>query len=251
MDSNYYKEYFELERQHWWFVARAAILRSQIARLNPATRLKILNVGAATGATTEMLSAFGEVTSVEYDLHCCEFLRKELKMEVIHASVTELPFANDSFDLVCAFDVVEHVEDDKEATRELRRVCKRQGLVMCTVPAFNFLWSDHDTVNHHVRRYTSKSFKNLFPEAETIVFSSYFNSLLFLPVSIFRLLTRVFKNKSKIIRQGSGSDFSISMFNWVEPFFLRIFLIENTWLKRGIPAPIGISYLLAWKKPSA
>jgi ubiquinone/menaquinone biosynthesis C-methylase UbiE len=73
----------------------------------------------------------------------------------------ELPFKDEEFDLICAFDVIEHVEDDLLGIREMKRVCKNEGLMVLTVPAYMFLWSHHDEVNQHYRRYTLKNLKNL------------------------------------------------------------------------------------------
>src|ERR1700754_4006597 len=113
MQADYYKEYYELERTNWWFTARKQILRDQLIRLFPRQKnLKILNVGAALGASTILLQEFGEVVSIEYSKDCCDFVNQNLGLHFIHGSITELPFENNSFDLVCAFDVVEHVQDD-------------------------------------------------------------------------------------------------------------------------------------------
>src|SRR5690242_8960201 len=107
MDKGYYVEYYRLEREHWWFRARKNIIFNHIRSLTSSRDLKILNIGAATSASSEMLSYFGEVTSLEYDKDCCEFVKRMSGKEFICASITELPFADGSFDLVCAFDVIE------------------------------------------------------------------------------------------------------------------------------------------------
>ena len=77
MDSNYYKVYFDLERNHWWFLARNEIIRSQVEELFQAKgrALKIINVGVATGASSEILANFGEVTSIEYEQDCIDYTK--------------------------------------------------------------------------------------------------------------------------------------------------------------------------------
>ncbi|MEL7163261.1 MAG: methyltransferase domain-containing protein, partial [Bacteroidota bacterium] len=116
MNKEYYAEYSVRERQHWWFLARLEILRDRVARFRPTLRqdepLRILNAGIATGATSLMLADFGEVTNLEYDADCCTFVRDKLGLEVVNGSLTELPFPDGTFDLICAFDVVEHIEAD-------------------------------------------------------------------------------------------------------------------------------------------
>lgn len=246
MDINYFKEYYTLERCHWWFTARKKILESQIQNLVTTSPLKILNIGVATGSTSEMLSKYGEVTSVEFDHDCCEFLRSELKMDVIEGSITALPFPAEAFDLICAFDVVEHVAEHEKAVAEMKRVCKNQGTLFCTVPAFNFLWSQHDEINHHVRRYTGSEFSNLFSSSGKITYSTYFNCFLFFPVAFFRLISRILP--SAIKRKGAGSDFTIHGSEVFSNVFYKIFSAENVLLKRQCSLPFGISYLLIWKK---
>jgi ubiquinone/menaquinone biosynthesis C-methylase UbiE len=163
MKAEYYQEYYHLERKNWWFLARKEILRDQLkSLLRGKGSLNILNVGAALGASTLMLQEFGNVTSLEYNKECCDFVKEKLGMDFINGSITELPFDDNKFDLVCAFDVVEHVEEDALAIRELHRVCKPGGYTFTTVPTFRFMWSEHDEINEHVRRYTMKSYLALF-----------------------------------------------------------------------------------------
>ena len=164
MDINYYKEYATLERQHWWFKVRGKIISRLISASiqNKENKpLTILNIGAATGKTSELLSKFGKVTSLEYDQDCCNYANEQFNLTIIHGSILDLPFKDEEFDLVCAFDVIEHVEDDLSGVHEMKRVCKRDGQIVLTVPAYLFLWSHHDIVNHHFRRYTLKSLKDL------------------------------------------------------------------------------------------
>ena len=116
---------------------------------------------------------------------------------VTEASIIKLPFENNSFDLVCAFDVIEHVNEDTIAVEELWRVCKPGGNVCITVPAFQALWGTHDIVNGHKRRYTKKELQKLVAEKNDgdILYSSYFNFILFIPIFLFRKITSLFKTK--------------------------------------------------------
>ena len=244
MKAEFYREYYSLEREHWWFLARKKILQEQIRILFPEKRtLNILNVGAAFGATTIMLQEFGEVVSVEYNKECCEYVKENLKMDFIHGSITSLPFQANAFDLVCAFDVVEHVQDDKTAISELHRVCKQGGYVFTTVPAFQFLWSDHDLINEHVRRYKLRKFLDLFDDSvANILYKTYFNFFLFIPVATFRILMSLVKSGNKKgKRRSDNSRVSKGFFSKI---LYRVFSSETYLLNKRMKLPFGISIMV-------
>lgn len=244
MERNYFKEYFELERSHWWFLVRRDIIVGHLKTITKGkSNLKILNVGAATGYSSEFLQKFGEVVSVEYDKDCCEFVSKQLGKNFINASITALPFDNASFDLVCAFDVIEHVEEDQLAVQELKRVTLEGGLICTTVPAYGFLWSQHDDINHHVRRYTRPGFRKLFISDGAIMKASYFNTLLFLPIAIFRILSQGQKRKAS-----PSSDFGVGTNSLASSIARFFFSLEVPILATGISFPFGVSILLSWRK---
>ncbi len=193
----------------------------------------------------------GNVTSLEYDKECCEFLRNVVDMDVVNGSLTELPFANATFNVVCAFDVIEHIDEDQLAMKEINRVLKPNGFVFLTVPAFGFLWSHHDEVNHHFRRYTLQELQRLVEKnGINVTFRSYFNFFLFLPVLALRLLTKAIpKRTSSSSKESTGSDFEyFQSSETLNNILFQIFKCENGFLKRGIRFPAGVSALLIGSK---
>jgi SAM-dependent methyltransferase len=250
MEKQYYKEYYFLERQHWWFKERIEILENLLIKKikkDFPKPYKILNTGVATGATSEMLEKFGEVISLEFDKDCCDFLISNLNIKAINASITDMPFPDESFDLVCAFDVIEHVEDDHAALREIKRVLKPDGVLFVTVPAFNYLWSQHDVVNHHFRRYTMTSMAALIKEGGLkSVFRSYFNFFLFPPIFAIRTLSKLLPHSPKKDTAGSDFDF-LKGRPAVNNIFYRIFKIEKRLLPK-IRLPFGVSLIFIAKK---
>jgi len=247
MDKNYYLEYFYLERSNWWFRARLNILASQIKKVfKGRTNLNILNIGVATGATSQMLAQFGNVKSVEYDADCYAFVKQQLAIDIEQGSILNLRFKNETFDLVCAFDVIEHVEDDKKAVEEMHRVCKTNGIVMVTVPAFMSLWSQHDVVNHHYRRYKLNELNLLFGQNMQLMCKSYFNSILFLPIYAVRKAGKLFPALFK--RDGSGSDFGMFKLKLLDTVFYYVFMIEKPLLLMGLKLPFGVSAIIIAKK---
>lgn len=249
MDKSYYIEYYDLERKHWWFQVREQIILDQIRNRFGLSKqpFKILNVGIATGRTTEVLMQFGEVTSIEYDKECCTFTRERTGLDVQEGSILELQFNDNSFDLVCSFDVVEHVQDDALAVRELKRVCKPGGVVFITVPALMSLWGKHDEVNHHFKRYKIEEIDTLFGNTDvTLLKRSYFNSILFVPIWIVRVLSRTFP--SLFARNKSGSDFTLlKQDSLISKFFYKLFYLEKKWLETR-SFFVGVSVLYAVRK---
>lgn len=245
MNKDYYKEYYYYERENWWFKVRYRIIDYFLGKhITNRENLRILNIGVATGHSTEILMKYGDVKSLEYDSDCCKFTREMLNIEIIEGSIKALPFSNEEFDVVCAFDVLEHIDDDKLAVSEIRRVCKKNGLVFITVPAFMTLWSRHDEINFHFRRYRKKQILNLFGNFRNL-HHTYFNTFLFLPIFIFRSITRLFPDFRKT---ETGSDFSVlpkkSILN---KFFFTLFNLEYQTLKI-VKYPFGVSYLYVGQK---
>lgn len=247
MDKNYYKDYYNLERKHWWFRAREAIIIDALKRKIDITKpLNILNVGCATGRSSEYLSVFGKVTSVEYDKDCCDFLLKETTIKPINASATALPFIDEEFDLVCAFDVIEHIDEHQLAAKEICRVVKNNGYLFITVPAYMSLWSKHDVINHHYRRYKMRELNALFKNIQNIHIThyTYFNTLFFPLIWLARKLSNIIFKNQKI----ATSDFNDPEKNKISDFVLyRIFLMEK-FLLRYFKFPFGVSAMLIAKK---
>ncbi len=250
MDKSYYERYYTFEREHWWFSARAEILMSHIRRVFAQRKdLTILNVGAATGYSSVLLQQFGVVTSVEFDEDCCVFTRNTVKIPIQQGSILDLDFPDNTFDLVCAFDVIEHVEDDRLAVAEMRRVAKIGGVLCVAVPALSFLWSEHDVVNHHFRRYSSKILRGLLSKDNELIFQSYFNFWLFFPIAIIRILTRLLTKKHLAQPENTQSDFdNFKNGSFLNAVLYHVFLSENIFLKKFIRLPIGVSLLSSWRK---
>jgi SAM-dependent methyltransferase len=243
MNKEYVKEYVALETAHWWFKVRQKIILQILQKFIPqekTKRLKILNVGIAGGASSNWLSQLGDVVSVENEPAFLEYLHSQ-NFPVTNASITSLPFKDNIFDLVCAFDVIEHVEGHQLAIAELWRVCKLDGSLCITVPAFQSLWSNHDVVNGHQRRYTKNELQNLIG-SNKIIYSTYFNTILFVPIFLFRKAMALFNNKPK----KEESDFSYSKTNSLAGY---VFGIEPL-LLRFIKFPFGVSLIALAKKVS-
>src|SRR5512145_2175825 len=156
MDRVIYERMAATQQVHWWFAGRRAILNRLLPTLRLPPESRILEVGCGTGGNIAVLRKFGSVKAVELDSFARDHVRAAMKIEVAPGSLPDdLPYADRKFDLICLFDVLEHVERDQEALRNLRERLAPNGLLIITVPAYQWLYSSHDAQHHHYRRYTA------------------------------------------------------------------------------------------------
>ena len=181
MERSYYQEYFFFEQDNWWFVSRRRILVSLLRHFLPRRNdLQILDAGCGTGINLEYLAEFGNVVGADNSEEAIEFCRKRGNASVVRTDLCDLEWKDDHFDLVTALDVIEHIDRDEVAVRELARVTKPGGHLLVTVPAFPALWSEHDEINHHRRRYRAATLRDLLlSHGCEIVKFTYMNAFLF------------------------------------------------------------------------
>lgn len=227
-------------------------IRQLLADRTDTKPLKVLNVGVATGYTSVLLKEFGEISSIEYEESCYDFVKENVEdIGLQLGSILELPFDDNSFDLVCAFDVVEHVIEDDVAVSELKRVCKDDAFVVITVPAFMSLWSNHDEINHHIKRYRKNEILELFNDPANIQYTGYFNFWLFPLVWIFRKLNNLFSVTDKTHDEDEvSSDLTVmSKPGLISKLIYKLFASESGRVLKGKSFPFGVSILTSWKKP--
>jgi SAM-dependent methyltransferase len=182
MERIVYQEMAELDDRHWWYRARRQIIADLIRReAQLPSKAEILEIGCGTGHNLEMLSGFGHVEGLELDDEARALSEKRLGRKVMSSPLPELAGVPDShYDLIGAFDVIEHIEDDRAALASIAAKLGPGGTFMMTVPAHQWMWSAHDAVNHHKRRYSKRALRRLI-EGSPLQLKriGYFNSLLF------------------------------------------------------------------------
>ena len=194
MERAVYDSMAELDERHWWYRARREVLAALIRRrARPPGQAKILEIGCGTGHNLAMLAQFGEVDALEVDAGARALAEKRLGRPVMSAPLPALSgVAEAHYDLIGAFDVIEHIADDKAAIASIAKRLRPGGKLVVAVPAHQWMWSAHDTVNHHHRRYSKRCLKRLIEgsplKLEAIGF---FNSLLFPLAVAQRLASRV------------------------------------------------------------
>ncbi len=158
MEATEVRKLAELEDEHWWYRERRHLLEREVRGLRPGTAL---DVGAAGGGNTRVLRRMGwRAIALEYGAEGAGVAR-ERGLATLRGDATALPVADSSIDLVVAFDVLEHLDDDGAAVREVHRVLRRGGRYLVAVPCDPRLWSAHDEAVGHVRRYTRAGLTSL------------------------------------------------------------------------------------------
>ncbi|MBA3676053.1 MAG: class I SAM-dependent methyltransferase [Sphingosinicella sp.] len=198
MERVVYDRMAELDGLHWWYRARREILARLIERRIALPKdARILEIGCGTGHNMLMLRRFGAVDAIEIDPAARALASQRLGKPVGDAPLPKLPGVEDgAYDLVAILDVLEHVGPDREALESIARKLKPGGRILITVPAHPWMWSAHDVVNHHQRRYTMKTLKSVIGRAGLkLDMVSYFNSLLFPLAAAARLAGRITGNK--------------------------------------------------------
>lgn len=229
---------FEVDEHHWWYRGRRVIIGRELERLGLPPELRILDAGCGSGRTMLDLAPLGEVSGIEYDADAAALARSRGDFEVEQGVVEELPWEDDSFDLVTCLDVIEHTRDDVVSLKELRRVTRPGGVLLVTVPAYQWLWSRHDVANQHYRRYSRRTLANSLSAAGWHVErTTHFNSLLLPAAVLVRMLER-----DKPVDDDYRSDLELGS-GWLNRLLELPLQAEARWLESGHTLPAGLSLL--------
>lgn len=186
MESAEYARMHALETEYWWFAGRRAIIEQLLnATINSAhpsstkqggdgnaegeaKALHILDIGCGTGANLGLLRSVvgvgGTVTAMDFSPLALRFAADHVAAPgvlLLQGDALHLPFDDDQFDIVTMLDVLEHLRDDAGALTEVFRVLRPGGQLVFSVPAYQHLWSAHDTALHHFRRYEYHALQRL------------------------------------------------------------------------------------------
>jgi ubiquinone/menaquinone biosynthesis C-methylase UbiE len=262
-----YEVMFDVEDHHWWFVGRRAIVFSQIedalgADSHAASRAKfsseddqsqtelvetralpemrILDIGCGTGATMDRLRRYGLPHGIDLSEIPLRFSRRRGHQRTLRASATELPFDSESFDLVTALDVIEHLDDDARGLSEIHRVLKPGAPAVIFVPAFQSLWGPNDVQSGHRRRYRLDQLRAVIGKAGLrIERISYANIAMFIPIWLGRkMLTLLGRDEQAENRINHPI---------VNNLLAKIFSSEAGWLRKRA-LPFGVSIICVARK---
>jgi SAM-dependent methyltransferase len=221
----------EQTKEHFWFRAKNDLVG---VLMNKACQgksgLRILNIGAGTGDDLGILNQFGANYVVDTNKDALDLISNALCAEKKQADACQLPYGDGFFDAVVAFDVFEHIEDDRQAADEIRRVLKPGGALVFTVPAFPFLYSSHDRALGHFRRYDKSGAEKLLAGFDHARFF-YWNSLLFPLLAATRIMNK--RSKPQVERAGLPA--------WLNFLFYNTILVDNFFIGKNISPLFGSS----------
>ncbi len=249
MDAAEYANIEQLEREHWYYAGKRALVRYWLARTGALGRERtLLDCGAGTGRFAEEMAAECRVLVLDDHEESLRRLRERFSPEqVLKVSATGIPLRDAAVDAITALDVLEHIEDDRGAVREMHRVLKPGGVLVATVPASMALWSDWDVALHHFRRYDRGGFTALFADAAAweILHVNYTNGLAFPAVWAVRKW-RAWRGA------GKKADGAVTKRTedavpaaWLNALLRRAFVATGT---TGVRLPFGVSLVLVARR---
>ena len=237
MEAREIDEMRRLEDRHWWFVGKRLLVAALLGDTLTRSGLRVLDVGCGTGGVLAGLGGgirpFGVDRSTLALAHC----RARGLTAVACSSAGDLPFAAGSFDVVMLLDVLEHFADEQRLLAEIRRLVRTGGRVLVSVPAFQFLWSQHDAVLHHIRRYRAGQLRRVLEQGRfTIERLTYTNAVAFPPAVLVRGILQRFG----LMAGEGGTDFR-EHGALVNDSLVGAYRLEAAALARGLRVPVGLS----------
>ncbi|HEV2477215.1 MAG TPA: class I SAM-dependent methyltransferase [Candidatus Dormibacteraeota bacterium] len=238
-----------MEDIHWWFVARRRIFLSlldEYLKGGSASPPRILDVGCGTGTMLTYLARYGTAEGIDMDEDAIQYCHERGLTRVSQAGAERLPFADGTFGLVTALDVIEHIDDDRAALREVLRVLSPGGSFLVAVPAYRFLWGRQDDINLHKRRYVARELRErLTTTGFEVVRLSYINAVLFPAIAAVRLVRHLIPKPERV-----QSDFSFPAPRPLNFLLGHVFGAER-FMVRQFDLPFGVSIMALARKPLA
>ena len=231
-----------LDESHWWYSGRRRVVRAVLDSVEFPSEPRLLDAGAGSGRTLDELTEYGPVAGIELNPRGVEAARERGHLDVQQGAIEAIPHPDDSFEVVTCLDVIEHTPDDVRSLSELRRVTRPGGVLVVTVPAYPRLWSRHDEVNRHHRRYTRRSLRAAAQAAGwSVERMTAFNATYLVPAALVRIVRRGTNG-------ASPSELALTppALNPVLELPLRA---EAALIARGVSLPAGLSLLAVLRAP--
>lgn len=239
MDASYLLVHMEEDRDHWWFRGRLAVLLATLRCELPRRPLRLLELGCGTGNVLEALGEFGEAVGMEVHPELVGMARGRGLDVRPGALPHDLVVPPGWADVALLLDVIEHLDDDLAALVTARRALGPGGTLVVTVPAYPWLWSGHDVVLGHRRRYRRGELRSVVGRAGfTATRVRHFNTLLFPALAAARAWKRLVGDRGHDLRRPSAP---------LNALLARLFGLERHVVPRW-PLPFGASLLLVARR---
>jgi SAM-dependent methyltransferase len=241
MRQDVYQTFAVVEDEHWWFRGRRRFIDRLVQRfVGTAGEAAFCEVGCGTGGNLAMLSSHAPVDAIEMEAYAREYAQARAVPGVRSVQDGSLPDnlpLEGPYKAVFALDVIEHLQQDRRALETLGKLLADDGVLVITVPAYQWMWSRHDEINHHVRRYARTQIVEVVEAAGLqVVYSSYFNTLLAPVAMLARSLERVFGG-----REASSSSVGLNLPpGWLNRLLSGVFGLEQ-YLAGRVCIPFGLS----------
>lgn len=241
MDEGLIQKFNEVEHFHWWWEGRRELLRNLMTglRSNP----KILDIGCGTGETLSFLhKTFPKASlwGIDKSSMAVKLSKGKGHKNITQATALNLPFKNNTFDLVLFLDVLEHIKDHTKALREAKRVLRKGGKIIITAPAAQSIWSKHDSMQKHQRRYSKKIAEDLATNLDLkILRLGYFNFFLFLPISAIRLVSRL-RPLAWLASYDNSLNYEVARVKIINRILRSLFVFEVRQIN-SVAYPFGVS----------
>jgi len=242
MENKIFQKMLKLESSHWWFVARRKIIQKAINNLDLPRNIRILDAGCGNGDNLSLLSTFGDLVAFEKNEYALKTAKSKKIGEIYKAELPDkLPNTiKTNFDLIVLLDVLEHIDDDSKSLTTVRKLMNNKGIILITVPAFQWLWSEHDVIHHHKRRYSKSELREkLDSSGFRIKYISYFNTLLFPFALVERIGQKIFSPSNPEILELPN--------NKINFLLEKIFSLEAIFMNK-ISLPFGLSLVAIAEK---
>ena len=241
MDPEIYAQMARLEQHHWWYLSRRLVCKNVLRDyLGQPGRLRLLDVGCGTGYNLGWLKEWGEAHGIEPSPEGLALCAAS-GVSVVSGGVEALPYPDQHFDLVTAFDVIEHVADDIGALNEMRRVLRPGGWLLIYTPSIPWLFGEHDRRVHHLRRYETCELRSKVGQANFDI--AYFSSvnLVMLPViALGKLIFDLIPGRPHL---------EMRLPPWPINFLLKWLAFFEAFGLRRWPLPYGMSIVCLARRP--
>ncbi len=245
MKKDYEEKYHQIEEWNWWFISRRKTILALLKNIEKKS--KILDIGCAGGPLLNDLKNLGFESAIGADFSAEAVAKcKQRGLQAFEMDAHNLDFEPNSFDILIASDSLEHLEYDEKALKNWFSMLKPGGKIIVFVPAYMFLWSEHDAVNFHYRRYTKTNLTKKMQDAGfAITHKGYWNFAVFFPTGVFRFL-QYFKNKISPSKEAKDQ---LSGFSPLANKILISWMNFENKIFKSIPFPCGVSVYAEAVKP--